>query len=223
MCCNRALLWLAVGWSARPYWTLNLGQVLLPQSRASVRPPFLHLSPSKNEVPPVQIHRNKSIQHQIFPVYWPSQQSTNISPILELYVRQVRHWKFLRFCLDNANKAESILPQLFSSRHWCEVWVCANDPVRVSLWHHKLLQHFCTMREIVSVILLIFLILRRLHNPEQHHNPWPPACSILDLRPILRLPVYCHIHWKTQIDPMTTLSVLPWYGLISTYEIRRRE
>ena len=45
----------------------------------------------------------------------------------------------------------------------------------------------------------------------------------MDLLPILRLPVYCHIHWKTQIDPMTTLSVPPRYGLSSTEDIQRIE
>ena len=156
-------------------------------------------------------------------MYQPSQQSTHISPILELYVRQVCHQKFPRFCLDNVNEAESMLPQLFSSMHWWEVWVCANDLVRVSPWHHKFLQHFCTMMEIVSIILLLFLIFCRLQYSDPHHNSWPTACRILDLWPIPRLLVYCHIHWKTQIDPMTTLSIPPIYGLIITHETRRRE
>ena len=105
----------------------------------------------------------------------------------------------------------------------CKVWVCTNYPIRVSPWHHKLLQNFCTMREIVSVILLILLILWIFHNPEPHHNTWPPACRIMYLCPIIWLPVYYHIHWKTQIDPMNILSVPSWYGLISTYEIQRIE
>ena len=198
-------------------------RVLLPPSRASVRLPFLHRALSKNEVPPVPIHPNKSTQHHLRPVYQPSQKSTHISLILELYGRQVRHCKLPRLCLDNVNEAESMLLQLFSSRHWCKVWVCANYPVRVIPWHHKLLQKFFTMREIVSVIFLLFLILRKLHNPEPHRNPWPPACIILYLWPILCLPIYCHIHWQTQIDSMTALSVPLWYGLISTYDILRRE
>ena len=33
---------------------------LLPPLRVSVRPPFLHLCPSKNELSPVPIHQNKS-------------------------------------------------------------------------------------------------------------------------------------------------------------------
>ena len=36
------------------------GGVLLPPSCVSVRPPFLHQSPSKNEVPPVLIHPKKA-------------------------------------------------------------------------------------------------------------------------------------------------------------------
>ena len=43
------------------------------------------------------------------------------------------------------------------------------------------------------------------------------------LRPILRIPVHCHINRQTQIDPIITLSVPPQYGLISTYDIRRGE
>ena len=116
------------------------GRFLFPPSYTSVRPPFLCQYPSKNEVPHVPIHPNKSTQHQICPVYWPSQQSTHISLILELYVRQLRHRTFPCCCLDNANEAESMLPQFFSSRNWCKVWVCANDRVRVSPWHHKFLQ-----------------------------------------------------------------------------------
>ena len=76
---------------------------------------------------------------------------------------------------------------------------------------------------IVFAIFLLFLILCRLNNPEPHHKPWPPACRIMDLCPILQLPAHCYIHRKTQMDPMTTLSVPPRYGTIITYEIRRRE
>ena len=112
----------------------NWGRVLLLPPHTSVRPPFLNLSPSKNEVPPIPIHPNKITQHRILPVYWPSQQSTHISLILWLYVRHVGHRKLPRCCLDNANKMESMLPKIFNSRQWCEVWVCANDPVRVGPW-----------------------------------------------------------------------------------------
>ena len=80
-----------------------------------------------------------------------------------------------------------------------------------------------TMREIVFIIFLLFLILCILNNPEPHHNSQPPACIIMYLHPILRLPVPCHIYRKTQIGPMTTLSVPPQYGLISTYDIQIRE
>ena len=80
-----------------------------------------------------------------------------------------------------------------------------------------------TMREIVFIILLLLIIVFRLNNTKPHNNTRPPTCSILDLCPILRLPVHCHIHRQTQIDPMTTLYLPPRYGLISTYEIRRRE
>ena len=90
---------------------------LLPPSHVSVRLPFLHQYPSKNKVLHVLIHPNKSTQHRRCPVYRPSQQSTHISTILELYVRQVRQRKLPRFCLDNANEAESMLPQFFSSSH----------------------------------------------------------------------------------------------------------
>ena len=93
------------------------GRVILPPLHESVRPPFLHKSPSKNEVTPVTIHPNKSTQPWLCPFYRPSQQSTHISPILELCVRQVRHQKLTRFCFDNGNEAESMLPQLFSIRH----------------------------------------------------------------------------------------------------------
>ena len=143
--------------------------------------------------------------------------------ILELYIRQVRHRKFPRFRLDNANETESVIPQSFSIRHWCKVWVCTNGPVRVSPWYHNSLPHFCAMGEIVFIIFLIFLISCRLNNPEPHHNPWPPACSILYHFPILQLPIHCHIHCQNQIDPMTTLTIPPRYILISTYDIRRRE
>ena len=77
------------------------------------------------------------------------------------------------------------------------------------------------MRDIFFIILLLFLIPFKLNNPEPHKNPRPPACSILDIRPIIWIPVHCHIHWQTQIYPMTTLSIPPQYGL--KYEIRRRE
>ena len=56
-----------------------------------------------------------------------------------------------------------------------------------------------------------------------HHNYWSPAHSILDLFPIIRIPIHCHIHRKTQIDPMATLSIPTQYGLIITYEIQTRE
>ena len=92
-------------------------RVILPPSHTSVLPPFLRQFPSKNEVPPVPIHPNKSTQHCIRPVYRPSQQSTHISPITELYVRQVHDQKLPRCCIDNTNEAESMLPQFFSSRH----------------------------------------------------------------------------------------------------------
>ena len=197
--------------------------VLLHPSRASVRRPFLHWSPSKNEVPPVPIHPNKSTQHRLCFVYRPSQQSTHISPILELFVRQVRDRKFPHFCIDNANEAESMITQLFSSRHWCKVWFCTNNPVRVSPWHQNFLQHFYTMKEIVFVVLLLLHILCRLNNTELQHNPRPPAFIILDFRHILWIPVHCHIHWQTKIDPITTLSLPARYGIIITYDIRRRE
>ena len=71
------------------------GRVLLPPLHASVCLPFIHITPSKNEAPPVPIHIKIITQHRIRPVYQPSQQSTHISRILELYVRQVRNWKFL--------------------------------------------------------------------------------------------------------------------------------
>ena len=198
-------------------------RLLLPPSHTSVRPPFLHRAPSKNEVPHVLIHLNKSTQHRICHVYLPSQQSANISPIMELYVWQVHHWKLPRCCLDTTNETESILTQLFSSRHGCKVWVYANDPVRVIPWHPNSLKHFCTMRDILFIVFLLFLITCRLNNPEPHNNPWPPVCIILDLWPILWIIFHCHIHRQTQIDPMTTLYLPPRYGIISTYEIRRVE
>ena len=40
---------------------------------------------------------------------------------------------------------------------------------------------------------------------------------------ILWLPVHCNIHWKTQMDPMTTLYVPPQYGLIRKDDIQRRD
>ena len=92
-------------------------RVLLPPSRASVLPPFLHQPPSKNEVPHVLIHPNKITQRRLCPVYQPSQKSTHISTIIELYVRQVCHHKFPRCCLDNYNEAEFMLQQFFRSRH----------------------------------------------------------------------------------------------------------
>ena len=116
-----------------------------------------------------------------------------------------------------------MLPKCFISRHWCKVWSCENYPVRVSPWHQKFFQNLCTMREILFIIFLISLIPCRLHNPEPHHNPRLPVCRTLYLRPILRIPYHCHIYQQPQMDPMTTLSLPPWYGLISTYEIRRRE
>ena len=142
---------------------------------------------------------------------------------MEIYVRQVRHWKFPRWRPDNANEKEYMLPQLFSSRHRWKVWVCAKNPVVVSPYHHKFLQQFFPMREIVFIILLLFLIPFRLNSPELHHNPRSPACRILNLCPILRLPVHIRIHRKTQIYPMTTLSIPPRYGLIITYEIQSIE
>ena len=122
------------------------GRVLLPPLHASVRPPFLRRPPNKNEVPPVPIHPNKSTQHRLCTVYRPSQKilisprlwnsildryaivnlrvaflasqkSTHISPIMEFYVRQVRHRKLPRCCLDKSNKVEFMLLQFFSSRH----------------------------------------------------------------------------------------------------------
>ena len=71
--------------------------------------------------------------------------------------------------------------------------------------------------------LSALLITCILNNPEPHHNHWPPTCSILDLRPILRFPLHFYKHQQTQIDPMTTLSIPTRYWLTSTYEIRRRE
>ena len=92
-------------------------KVLFTLSRASVRPPFPHQGPSKNEVTAVPIYPNKSTQNRLRPVYRPCQKSTHISPIIELYVRQVRHFKLPLCWLDNSKEAESTLPQLFSSRH----------------------------------------------------------------------------------------------------------
>ena len=43
------------------------------------------------------------------------------------------------------------------------------------------------------------------------------------IRPILRIPVHCHIHRKTQMDPTATLSVPHWYELIKIYDIKGRE
>ena len=118
-----------------------------------------------------------------------------------------------------------MLIQLFSISKWCwfKVWVCANYPVRVSSWYCKFLQHFLTMREIIFVVFLVCLVPCRLNNTDPYHNIQPPACSILYIWPIIHITVHCHIHRKTQIDPMTTLSVPPRYLLVSTYEIRRRE
>ena len=45
------------------------GRFFFPPSHASVRPPFLRQSPSKNELPTVPIHPNKITQHRICPVY----------------------------------------------------------------------------------------------------------------------------------------------------------
>ena len=70
----------------------------------SVQPPFLHQAPRKNEVPSVPIHPKKSTQHQICPFYRPSQQSTDILPIMYIYVRQLCHRKLTCFRLDNTNK-----------------------------------------------------------------------------------------------------------------------
>ena len=112
LCCD----WLWDG-QLNHIWFCIGDRVLLPPSWASVQLSFLHRSPSKNEVPPVPIHPNKITQHRLHPINQPSQQSTHISPILELYVRQVRHQKLPRCCLDNANEAESVLPQFFSRRH----------------------------------------------------------------------------------------------------------
>ena len=80
------------------------GSVLLSPSHASVRLPFLHQASSKNEVPPVPIHTNKSTQHRLCTVYRPSQQSTHISQIMELYGRQVCHCKLTCCRLDNSNE-----------------------------------------------------------------------------------------------------------------------
>ena len=103
------------------------GRFILPPYQVIVRTLFLHLPSSKNEVPPVPFHPNKSTQHRLHPVYRPIQQYTHISPFLELYVRQVRHQIFPCCRINNANEMETMLPQLFSSRHWWKVWVCAND------------------------------------------------------------------------------------------------
>ena len=90
-------------------------------------------------------------------------------------------------------------------------------------WQHKFLQNFCNMREIVFFIFLIFLIPCRLNNPKPYHNPRPPTCSILYICPILWLPVHFHKNQGKQIDSMTTLFLPPRYGIISTYDIQRRE
>ena len=116
-----------------------------------------------------------------------------------------------------------MIPQLFSIRHWWKLWFCTNNPIRVIPWHHNFLQHFCTMIEIIFIIFLLLLIPWRLNNTEPYHNPRPTACRILGLHPILLIHVHFRIHWQTQIDPMTSLSVPLQYGLISTYEIRGRE
>ena len=118
---------------------------------------------------------------------------------------------------------ELMIRKFFIIRHWCEVWVCANDPVCINPCQHKLLQNLCTMREIFFVIFLIYLVPCRLNNPEQHHNPWPLACRILDIRPIIWLPVHCHIHLQTQMYTTTKLFLPPWYVLIITDDIQRRE
>ena len=57
-------------------------RVILLPFHPSVRPPFLPQSPSKNEVMPIPIHTNKITEHRLYFVYRPSQQYTNISPIL---------------------------------------------------------------------------------------------------------------------------------------------
>ena len=93
------------------------GRVLCHPSHASARPPFNHQSPSKNEVTAVPIHPNKSTKYRLCPVYRPSQKSTHISPVIELYVRQVSHCTLPRCYLDNAKEAESTLPKFFSIRH----------------------------------------------------------------------------------------------------------
>ena len=71
---------------------------------------------------------------------------------------------------------------------------------------------FCYSSFFADLITMSFIII-----------PARTTCSIMDLRPILRLPVHFHIHRQTQIYPMNTLSVPSRYGIISTYEIRRRE
>ena len=162
-------------------------------------------------------------QHRLCPVYRTSQHSKYISLIMKLYVRQARHHKFPRWCIYNANETDSILPQFFSSRHWYEVWVCANNTVFTSPWQHNILQKFCTMRDIVFIIFLLCLIPCRLNNTETHNNHQPTALRIMDLRPIIRIHVHFHIQQKTQIDTMTTLFVPPLYGLVNTDEILRRE
>ena len=77
-------------------------RVLLHPSRASVCPPFLHQSPSKNEVPPVPIHPNKSTQHRLRSVYRPSKNPL-ISPQL---------WNYMlnRYIIRNFRVAVLIIP-----------------------------------------------------------------------------------------------------------------
>ena len=79
------------------------------------------------------------------------------------------------------------------------------------------------MRDIVIVIFLLFIIPCILNNPDTHHNPRPTACIIPGLCHILWIPFHFHIHWQTQIDPMTNLSVPPQYGLVGTDDKQRRE
>ena len=169
------------------------------------------------------MHTNKNTQYLLLPIYRRIQFSTRIFLILELYVRQVHHQKFLRWCLYNANETESMLPRFFNSNHWCKVWVCANYPLCIIPWQHRLLQHVFTMRDILFIIFLLFLITCRLNNTYPHHNPQMPTCSIMYLLPILRLPFHCNIYQQTQTDPMNTLSVPLQYWLISTYDIWNRE
>ena len=110
MRCNRARMWLAVGWSARPYWDMYLGQVSLASIVYKFMAAHSPSSPPKKWSTACSNPSKKSTQHWICPVYRPSQQSTNISLVLEVYVRKVLHQKLPCCCLDNANEVDSMLP-----------------------------------------------------------------------------------------------------------------